>query len=615
MKSKKFSMRTNQDRTESSSEEESGIENNSYFLTVMSEENHRKTYNKESVNRPTIQLKNDLGIENISIVENLTDINSTLNLIKINSTLFEGIPRKMSDPTENISNEKHQDILDKIEQNFDKEKKEIFIQNFTNIINKNENIHNSNENLHRKPSVSFKNNSSPKSSSRISNFFEKHKKLIRQASFNNKTLNADLNLVNFFPLLGSHNHFETEINIVSYIIKNVFLRHVDYVIAINNIKTKNNYKIIRRYSEFYSLRMLLVNQYIGMYIPSLPEKKFFGNRDINLIEYRKKFLQLFVHELQLCYFFKESPIISCFFNPLISHFPPTTCLQININNILNTLDVPELESILKILRKTFNIHINKKCDDRLIISMEEIKPKYLIEIIQKLKNFNIKIGKNKTNLGNILIVIEKILISFKECDSLENEFLTHLIKFEENIFTMNDKINVLFYNSEKNLNDTKHKLDDTITNLSKNKARIKNLKNIEDWISKEILNHQIMFDLINSIFPFIYKLIEVEKNLNEEIQKASSNYFNFEVKQRYENSKSIIKEIIVLMCSYIYNIELEKFKSFRFEYFYNSLKFYIVNNNIYNKNKRELENELDDMLEIMKRYLRNIKQENILELE
>lgn len=50
----------------------------------------------------------------------------------------------------------------------------------------------------------------------------------------------------------------------------------------------------RRYNEFYLIRNALTVNWPGIYIPSVPEKKAIGNKDIAFILERRYYLERFL---------------------------------------------------------------------------------------------------------------------------------------------------------------------------------------------------------------------------------------------------------------------------------------------------------------------------------
>ena len=71
----------------------------------------------------------------------------------------------------------------------------------------------------------------------------------------------------------------------------------------------------RRYNEFFTLRETLVQRFIAIPIPFLPEKKIFGNKDINFLQDRTFYLQRFLQKLTRYPYILESPEFLTFSRP------------------------------------------------------------------------------------------------------------------------------------------------------------------------------------------------------------------------------------------------------------------------------------------------------------
>jgi len=55
--------------------------------------------------------------------------------------------------------------------------------------------------------------------------------------------------------------------------------------------------INRRFKEFSALRLILSERWPGVYIPAIPEKKAFGNKDDEFVEERRSLLERFLQEI------------------------------------------------------------------------------------------------------------------------------------------------------------------------------------------------------------------------------------------------------------------------------------------------------------------------------
>ena len=71
------------------------------------------------------------------------------------------------------------------------------------------------------------------------------------------------------------------------------MKYVSYTIS-GEILQDN---VIRRFSDFYSLREKMIKRYPGIYIPPIPPKKTIGNMDKEIIQYRSRILSIFCKKI------------------------------------------------------------------------------------------------------------------------------------------------------------------------------------------------------------------------------------------------------------------------------------------------------------------------------
>lgn len=57
------------------------------------------------------------------------------------------------------------------------------------------------------------------------------------------------------------------------------------------------FTVQRRFKEFFALRNILKDRWPGVYIPAIPEKKSFGNKDDAFVEERRSLLERFMKEV------------------------------------------------------------------------------------------------------------------------------------------------------------------------------------------------------------------------------------------------------------------------------------------------------------------------------
>lgn len=59
---------------------------------------------------------------------------------------------------------------------------------------------------------------------------------------------------------------------------------------INKVMSRDDsgtFEVIRRYSDFDSVRQIMLNRWPGCYVPAIPSKKMVGNMDSQFIEDRR----------------------------------------------------------------------------------------------------------------------------------------------------------------------------------------------------------------------------------------------------------------------------------------------------------------------------------------
>ena len=77
------------------------------------------------------------------------------------------------------------------------------------------------------------------------------------------------------------------------IVKEGLISYVSYTVSGKLLSNP----VIRRFSDFFSLRQKLVERWPGIYIPNIPPKKAVGNLDKQLITMRTRVLNLFCYKI------------------------------------------------------------------------------------------------------------------------------------------------------------------------------------------------------------------------------------------------------------------------------------------------------------------------------
>jgi hypothetical protein len=522
----------------------------------------------------------------------------------------------------------------------------------------------------------------PTSKIKTENFIKKRNDLYLQKklqenqlinSFKQDKVDNNICQYNFLPHSSPQNQILDihKISITGYIIKNVIFQHVKYIITI--IHNYEVTKIYRRYSEFLKLREMLLSKYIGVFIPSLPMKEYmaFNNKNLTLIEFRKKFLQIFLHELQIAYFFSESEEIKAFLDPKLENFPPENLLiqftmktqsedflleegtEISRKKLKNNYYMHQINTFIcdkcenkflkesyreSILRNSLALNTLNKSSLSLLCpvkSYKEISNENILTYIKHIENFSNLLFYKKNVLDKIQTVLNYLVMSQRNISNsnYQDKFLTSLVEFQKNfIFTMTGSSNIsedfinLFYDENFQI-----KNDIFQNENSQNRNLYLLLKNMNDWIYKEIINLDSMIECLNSLQPFIHKVKLVHSELNKlhdklnllshtNIQspncynensshtnstKSEVEYINFETKEKLENKLDNLKEIIALNSFFVYKVEITKYKNCRFEYFYNSLRFANMMNLGYKQEESNLYSNVNKIIEMMDSYMRD----------
>ena len=411
-----------------------------------------------------------------------------------------------------------------------------------------------------------------------------------------------------------------EINIVDYIKISFIYSYYKYGILIYDRETNKYAKVYRRYCEFENLRKVLINKYACVYAPPLPGKILFNFLEKNLAEKRKKFLQIFLHELQyLIYYFYDSPEIQEFLNPNIEYFNYN--LNINLSLLLNQNINESYQSIVEfaeISKKTFLNHL-QNIHDKIILKLREndmnmkeqltdlIVKNYPPKIIQK-DRYNIilftqNIEKNNNFNNSLLIKLKNIKKVQKKYYISENNFYKKVNKFMQNYeINLNNIYNTTKEDtSEKssfilNISSSDISIDYSLNNSKKNNIIInkinqiskteiekyllyptnrhyyKFLKNIYDWVLREGMINKAYIESFTALNYFEDKLKDVKESIKR-IKMMKHKISKKEELEKYLKMNKLLNKIIILNTIYLKHVRIDRYKYSRFQLYYNALKF------------------------------------------
>lgn len=379
--------------------------------------------------------------------------------------------------------------------------------------------------------------------------------------------------------------------------------YIKYEITIYDKEKRVYLKVYRRYSEFEILRRVLVNKYACVYTPPLPGKKFFGIFDKELFEKRKKFLQIFLHELQyLVYYFYDSEEIKSFLDPNVEFFSPNEDL---IVSNLPSLDVEEsltqLSSFAEIAKKTFVNNI-QNIHDKIVLKLREqdmsmtdklteiVVKNYPRKVLQKNRNtimlFANRLKQQTKFVEDLSTVLENIKNKEKEFQKAETYFNEQLIIFQTNYLE-----NITL--GEKKIPPKEiRNIEDKINQISIERPIYVLTKNISDWAYRE---NNIIQSYCDSFFSLNF-FIDKDKEIKREIKliKMSKN----KIKRKEELNKllklnHLLNEILILNTIYLHDVRIDRYKYSRFQLYYNAIKFSIEKN----KEDSQMKNLIYNLIE------------------
>ncbi|CAD8097389.1 unnamed protein product [Paramecium sonneborni] len=279
-----------------------------------------------------------------------------------------------------------------------------------------------------------------------------------------------------------------------------------------------DFEIHRRFKDFVALRNLLIQQWPGCYIPSLPGKKLFNGNDERTIQDRRKFLNAFCQKLsQLPHLFQSEEVSQIFLRSKDD----------KIYKKLESIKSSSTQDLLQKYQTTF--------PDIVDIAIDASALKEIDNFADQVRNYSIK-------LKNIKKIIKDSVQSGKSYNTcLEEIIKIRLINFENSFVSQ-------FINQDPSLlifNRIKQELVDTYQENS-----VFNSNNIEillDLIRLESKDCKIALKSINDRFllenkvkNLENKIIDLEKDL-EKLNQGKVSFINMIKQKSPEDSKKKIE--------------------------------------------------------------------------
>ena len=131
-----------------------------------------------------------------------------------------------------------------------------------------------------------------------------------------------------------------------------------YVYSVSGIDEDGEFTCTRRFNEFFTLRAVLHQRWPGIYIPAIPEKKTWGNKEDDFIDERRNLLERFMKELakfDYLIYSKEFKIFSR--------------QQGEVNKVLTTLTKQTPSQILE--KYKLNFKVDEETDEKTLHQYRE----------------------------------------------------------------------------------------------------------------------------------------------------------------------------------------------------------------------------------------------------
>jgi len=310
--------------------------------------------------------------------------------------------------------------------------------------------------------------------------------------------------------------------------------------------------LIRRYRDFAALRVKLVENWPGFFIPNIPHKQIIGSKNNEIIEMRIELINRFCTQI--------SKIDYLFNSEEMNIFLTNTTDVIKLFNNCKTKSYNELlkkySEIITNYDDNFDIENSKKEQEKFYKLIKENYPRIksfkqlIINSRDKYKN----IHDNYTSIINILSLYEK--------ETLKD-------------YCNNDENKLIFYNS---------KNENLLNNIEKIRQSSNNpYDRLLDSISEDYLYTEAMIESFDSLKELNEKLNKLKKkflSLNADLVSLQSGN-KIKNKEEIMNNLSTQKnnleneindlEKIIKIVTFNMNDQIKKFKTHSLNYYYKEL--------------------------------------------
>jgi sorting nexin-1/2 len=219
------------------------------------------------------------------------------------------------------------------------------------------------------------------------------------------------------------------------------------------------FTVTRRFKEFNAFKNILKERWPGVYIPAIPEKKAFGNKEDGFIEERRSLLERFMKEVAKYDYLVNSQELKIF-----------------------ARDHGDVEKILSALPKQTPLMILEKYRVNFSVN-EERDPEEVSKMKESIREFHGFVKTALTDMEKQKVQIKGMIKAADERQKITKEIIDSLIAFEDgNVdYYSNQNADKKLVNNPSN-GDVKEKMEQTI-------ASIRNpFKDTYIWLKGELLD-------------------------------------------------------------------------------------------------------------------------------
>ena len=277
-------------------------------------------------------------------------------------------------------------------------------------------------------------------------------------------------------------------------------------------------KLVRRYSDFFSLYEKLTQRWPGIYVPRIPPKKITGNLDPAVIKTRMRLLNRFCLNLSNIEYLYKAEETNIFRN----NIP-------DVANAINKLPELSLSDTLARLKEAFP-EANENYD--IIVGKSKIT---------EFETFLKKCQKNLDDfMKSVTIASEKSEVDKKQYLELVKNFTNYEKENMINYADNNENALIFFNPSNNDLSEKTIKLKQELVNP---------FLAFRDWLQEEVLDVEAMLVAIKGL----YNLLEQENKLKTKLAELEE-----DVKKGQQGQVNIFKSIFKKKEDIIAETEKEK---------------------------------------------------------